>query len=210
MLPESPPRALTTAGAVLGEPMTRERILEAHVCLTPSPFGPVAVVWSRYGSAPLVLRIFLSRPGLEAGRPVAAYYPEATDASCEEIDRLAEEITAFLHGEAIRFTLEQVCLDLCSPFQSKVLRAEHAIPRGRVSTYGRLARHLRIPKGARAVGNCLATNPFPIVIPCHRAIRSDRTLGGYQGGAEMKRALLEAEGLSFDDFGRAAVSRFFY
>jgi methylated-DNA-[protein]-cysteine S-methyltransferase len=185
-------------------------IFEAQVCLKTSPFGPVGVVWSLYRSKPSVLRIFLSRPGLPAGRQVAAYYPEANDASCREIDRLARNIAAFLRGGRMRFPLEQVRMDLCSPFQRSVLRAEHAIPRGRVSTYGRLARHLGSPKGARAVGNCLAGNPFPIVIPCHRAIRSDRTLGGYQGGGEMKRALLETEGILFDKSGRALVSDFFY
>jgi methylated-DNA-[protein]-cysteine S-methyltransferase len=54
------------------------------------------------------------------------------------------------------------------------------------------------------VGNALATNPFPIIIPCHRAIRSDGSLGGFQGATAMKRALLEREGIVFD----AAVSPF--
>ncbi|MCK4795669.1 MAG: MGMT family protein, partial [Desulfobacteraceae bacterium] len=78
------------------------------------------------------------------------------------------------------------------------------------STYQRIATHLGSPNGARAVGNALATNPFPIIIPCHRAIRSDRSLGGYQGGLDMKRILLEMEGIDFDDTGRAATEDFFY
>ena len=53
-------------------------------------------------------------------------------------------------------------------------------------------------------------NPFPIIIPCHRAIRSDRSLGGYQGGLEMKRTLLEMEGIEFDDTKRIATKDFFY
>jgi methylated-DNA-[protein]-cysteine S-methyltransferase len=56
----------------------------------------------------------------------------------------------------------------------------------------------------------LANNPFPIIIPCHRAVRSNRTLGGYQGGLAMKRALLEMEGIRFDDTGRIATKDFFY
>jgi len=59
-----------------------------------------------------------------------------------------------------------------------------------------------MPAAARAVGNALAGNPFPIFVPCHRAIRSDRTLGGYQGGAAMKRALLEMEGLAVSNKGK--------
>jgi methylated-DNA-[protein]-cysteine S-methyltransferase len=121
-----------------------------------------------------------------------------------------ENIKAFLEGEDIEFGLGGVRLDLCRPFKRKVLRVEHAIPRGRVTTYGRLARRLGSLKGARAVGNSLATNPFPVVVPCHRAIRSDGSLGGYQGGAEMKRALLELEGIIFDRKGRAVVGEFYY
>ena len=64
--------------------------------------------------------------------------------------------------------------------------------------------------GARAVGNALANNPFPLIVPCHRAIRSDRHLGGYQGGLEMKRALLETEGIAFDKAGRVKCPLFHY
>jgi methylated-DNA-[protein]-cysteine S-methyltransferase len=60
------------------------------------------------------------------------------------------------------------------------------------------------------VGNALATNPFPIVIPCHRAIRSDGTLGGYQGGLAMKKALLMQEGVDVDERGRVRSPRLFY
>ncbi|MCJ7656672.1 MAG: MGMT family protein [Candidatus Atribacteria bacterium] len=56
----------------------------------------------------------------------------------------------------------------------------------------------------------MACNPFPIIIPCHRAIRSDRTLGGYQGGMEMKRALLEFEGIKISKTGKAITPRYYY
>ena len=177
---------------------------------TPGRAGDVTVIWLVYRSRPCVMRIFLSVPQVPARRRASESYPAAPHASCPEIDRLAEDLAGFLAGEAITFGLDLVRMDLCSPFQQKVLRAEHGIPRGRVSTYGRIARHLGSARGARAVGNCLARNPFPIVIPCHRAIRSDGTLGGYQGGAEMKRALLQMEGIVFDHRGRAAVSDLYY
>jgi methylated-DNA-[protein]-cysteine S-methyltransferase len=79
-----------------------------------------------------------------------------------------------------------------------------------VSTYGRIARHLAIPGGARAVGRALARNPFPIIIPCHRAIRSDGRLGGFQGGPAMKRALLELEGVECSSTGRVSAERLYY
>jgi methylated-DNA-[protein]-cysteine S-methyltransferase len=91
-----------------------------------------------------------------------------------------------------------------------VLLAEYEIPRSWVSTYGRIARSLGIPDGARAVGGALSRNPFPIIIPCHRAIRSNGELGGFQGGLRMKRALLELEGIGFSAEGKVLTERIYY
>jgi len=119
-------------------------------------------------------------------------------------------MAAFLDGEPVVFDLSLLALGDCSPFQRRVLEAEHGIPRGWVTTYGRIAQHVGVPRGARAVGGALARNPFPILIPCHRAIRSDGTLGGFQGGAAMKRTLLELEGVRFGSDGRAVTPRYYY
>ena len=91
-----------------------------------------------------------------------------------------------------------------------MLLAEYGIPRGWVSTYGRIATHLGVPGGARAVGNALGSNPFPIVIPCHRAVRADGRLGGFRGGVEMKRALLTMEGVEVSQAGKVLTDRFYY
>jgi methylated-DNA-[protein]-cysteine S-methyltransferase len=101
----------------------------------------------------------------------------------------------FLSGENIKFKLGLLDFERCSDFQKKVLLTEYGIPRGYISTYGRIAGFIGKPLSARAVGRALATNPFPILIPCHRAVRSDGSLGGYQGGKEMKQRLLEMEGI---------------
>jgi len=77
-----------------------------------------------------------------------------------------------------------------------------------VSTYGRIARKLGLPRAARAVGNALARNPFPLIIPCHRAVRFDGSLGGYAGGVRMKKMLLELEGVEFDRHGRVITKKF--
>ncbi len=175
-----------------------------------TPFGPVVIVWSELDGAPKIFRVLLSQPGLTAADRAAALYPEVRRGSCREIDETASSIRAFLEGRAIVFPLEVAALSACPPFQQSVLRAEHAIPRGRVSTYGLIAGRLGDTKAARAVGNALATNPFPIIVPCHRAVKSDGSLGGFQGGPAMKRALLEREGIPFDRAGRVAVPRFHY
>ena len=68
-------------------------------------------------------------------------------------------------------------------------------------TYGGVATAVGVSGGARAGGNVMAGNFFPLVIPCHRVIRSDGSLGGFGGGLAMKRALLEREGVAFDRKG---------
>lgn len=90
-----------------------------------------------------------------------------------------------------------LCLEGCSIFQKKVLRAVYAIPRGKISTYKLIAKKIGKPKASRAVGAALAKNPFLLLIPCHRVIRSDGSLGGYRGGLRLKKYLLELEGVSF-------------
>lgn len=179
-------------------------------CLRGTRFGPVAVLWSVYRSEPKICRILLSKHELSAKQAIKKFFPDLAGSSCPEINILVDQIEAFLNGANIQFSLDVVRLDLCSAFQQKVLRAEHAIPRGRVSTYNLIAKHLKNPNGARAVGTALATNPFPIIIPCHRVIRSDRALGGYQGGLKMKRTLLEMEGIEFRDAGHVASRSLFY
>jgi methylated-DNA-[protein]-cysteine S-methyltransferase len=179
-------------------------------CLRDSRFGRFAVVWTRVGGRPRVTRVVLSTKRVGADRLVAALFPTSQPGACAEIKAVADDIAAFLRGKDVRFSLSIARLEGCSKFQQRVLRAEHAIPRGEVSTYGLIARHLGNPSAARAVGRALATNPFPIIIPCHRAVRSGGTMGGYQGGPAMKRALLEAEGVGFDHAGRVVAARFHY
>lgn len=192
------------------ECMKNTETSRAFCCLRDTPFGPVALLWSAYRGQPNIVRVLLSRPGSSGKERVMTAFPDFLSSSCAEVDVVADRIVAFLSGEDVRFSLDHVRLDLCSMFQQKVLRAEHGIPRGRVSTYQRIARYLGNAKSARAVGRALAKNPFPIIVPCHRAVRSDLTLGGYQGGLEMKRALLEMEGVVFDASGRVVAGEVFY
>jgi methylated-DNA-[protein]-cysteine S-methyltransferase len=173
-------------------------------------FGPAVILWETRSDKPMVRQILISRPGQPSETVLKEQFPDSVPTPCGLIDDLAERIAAFLDGADVRFALGPVRLDLCPPFQRRVLLAEYGIPRGSVSTYGRMAAHLGIPGGARAVGNALATNPFPIVIPCHRAIRSDGTLGGYQGGLAMKRALLMQEGVDVDGQGRVVSPKLYY
>ena len=190
--------------------MQKKETPQLFYCLRKTPFGPVAVFWSVYRGQPKVRRVLLSKSGVSARQLVKSSFPDFISSSCPEVDVVADPIVAFLTGDDIRFSLNMTRLDLWSGFQQKVLRAEHGIPRGSVSTYQRIARYLGNANGARAVGAALANNPFPIIIPCHRAIRSDGTLGGYQGGLKMKRTLLKMEGIDFDRTGRVVTNEFYY
>jgi methylated-DNA-[protein]-cysteine S-methyltransferase len=199
-----------TSGHTIDKRMKTTEIIQSFYCLRRTAFGSVAVLWSVHREQPKIWRVVISQPSESAGQIVRIFFPGLRSSSCTAVDRVVDRIAAFLAGESIRFSLDNVRMDLCSPFQQKVLRAEHGIPRGRVSTYQRIARHLGNADAARAVGTALATNPFPIIIPCHRAIRSDGTLGGYQGGLQMKRALLKMEGVLFDSSGHAIAEKLYY
>ena len=104
-----------------------------------------------------------------------------------------EQLEAYFGGELDRFDLP-VDLSGLPPFQRAVLEAVRSVPFGRVVPYAELARRIRRPKASRAVGNALGANPIAVVVPCHRVVRSDGSLGGYTGGAEIKKHLLALEG----------------
>jgi O-6-methylguanine DNA methyltransferase len=83
------------------------------------------------------------------------------------------------------------------PFFVKALKLTAMIPKGKVATYGGIAAGVGEPKGARAVGNAEASNPFAPFVPCHRVISSSLGLGGYGGGLDIKKAFLVREGVTF-------------
>lgn len=170
---------------------------ETYSAEVDSRFGRLAVVWRRRRGGPLVLRIAL--PGSPCPPRMG---------SCPEVDELCSIIRWTLAGGAAEPAGGLLDLDSCSRFRRRVLEAESRVPRGRVIGYGGLAEAAGHPGAARAVGRALAANPFPLVIPCHRTVRADGGLGGYQGGVGMKRTLLEMEGVRLSASGRVPRSFF--
>jgi len=181
------------------------RLATVRYMVVRSAFGALGIVWREIEGGPRVKRVFLPNAQTSVEALVHTAFAGVRPGSTSLIVALGEQIQAFLQGEAVDFDLEAVALESCSSFQQRVLLAEHKIPRGRVSTYGRIASRIGVPAGARAVGRALAENPFPIIIPCHRAIRAGGELGGYQGGRKMKRALLELEGIEFSPEGKVLM-----
>jgi methylated-DNA-[protein]-cysteine S-methyltransferase len=181
-----------------------------HRTAIPSAFGKFGILWRETPAGPRIRRILLPGEGIAAEEVLPTARSGTGPLSNNAIEHVAELIRSFLKGNAVDFQLDLIDLGQCSEFQGRVLLAEYEIPRGCVSTYGRIARSLGVPGAARAVGTALARNPFPIIIPCHRAIRSNGDLGGFRGGLEMKRALLELEGVDFSTTGKVLSSRFYY
>lgn len=104
----------------------------------------------------------------------------------------AGELEAYLAGGLRAFTVP-VDLTAVGGFRREVLRAMAAIPYGEVVSYAELADRAGRPRAVRAAGTACATNPVPVVVPCHRVVRSDGTIGNYGGGPDMKRTLLTLE-----------------
>lgn len=109
------------------------------------------------------------------------------------LDPAARQIEEYLAGRRRRFDLP-LDFALSARFRRVVLGHLAEIPYGSTATYASVAAASGSPKAVRAVGTACATNPLPVVVPCHRVVRSDGTLGGYVGGEEAKRALLAIEG----------------
>jgi O-6-methylguanine DNA methyltransferase len=107
----------------------------------------------------------------------------------------AKELREYLNRKRRSFTLA-IDWSVMRPFQQDVLKLTFAIPCGETRTYGELAHALGRPRSARAVGRAEATNPLPLVIPCHRVIGADGKLHGYGGGEGLKTKewLLKMEG----------------
>ena len=106
----------------------------------------------------------------------------------------AKQLADYFSGRRVRFTakLDLSCL---SPFAKNVLRALARMPYGQTITYGQLAKRVGSAGAARAVGNVMAQNPVPIIVPCHRVVASGGSLGGFSapGGWKVKRDLLNRE-----------------
>jgi methylated-DNA-[protein]-cysteine S-methyltransferase len=132
----------------------------------------------------------------KAQRAVQRRAPGARRAGANRLPRdLARKVTEYFAGRAVEFS--DVPLDLSGqpPFRARVLGELRRVGYGRTVSYGQLARRAGNPRGARAVGQAMANNPLPVIVPCHRVLRGDGGVGGFSaaGGTRLKRRLLEME-----------------
>ena len=132
-----------------------------------------------------------SARGVTAIRPGRS--PETPGAAARRVaEQAREELLQYLDGERSYFTVP-VDLTHLPPFQHQVLDEARRIPFGEVRSYSYLAGRIDHPRAARAVGTALGRNPVPFIVPCHRVLREDATLGGYAFGLPLKSDLLDLE-----------------
>jgi methylated-DNA-[protein]-cysteine S-methyltransferase len=110
-----------------------------------------------------------------------------------ELDEVRRALDRYFAGKRLEFDLTVDLGDL-APFHRRVLDATAQVPAGRVATYTQIAARAGSPRASRAAGNALHNNPVAIVVPCHRVLRTDGSLGGYGGGLPIKEWLLRHEG----------------
>jgi methylated-DNA-[protein]-cysteine S-methyltransferase len=159
-----------------------------YTCIK-SSFGWVGIASSVYG----LIRVVFGKSSKSEAEAYLLNWIKATE-SDSGLSEAIELLTQYFNGERVDFALN---LDLRAgtDFQQAVWEATRKIPYGEVRSYGFLAKEIGKPKAARAVGSALGANPLPIIVPCHRVLRSDGGLGGYSGGLCWKPKLLAMEGV---------------
>ena len=189
-------RLLKHARRRLGSALTRIRRPEAAVGKVKSPLGDLLVAMTARG---IVLNHYFV-DDVDLARTIEKVRLELDLVEdLRAVKEVGVEIRRHLAGEANALR-QKIDLSLAgTAFQQEVLRKLQDIPRGAVISYQALGAAAGAPRGARAVGNAMHSNPVPIYVPCHRVIAADGRIGGYGGGAARKLQLLRSEGFALGD-----------
>ena len=174
----------------VSERAAAEGFAEISYAPVDSPFGTLHAATTKRG----LVRIAFPEESVESvlERLAQSLSPRIVQAPVS-LDLLKRELEEYFAGRRHEFGIP-LDWSLTGPFGRRVLEMTAAIPYGGHLSYAEVAAEAGSPRGARAAGNALGSNPIPIVIPCHRVLRSGGVLGGYGGGPDRKRWLLELEG----------------
>lgn len=164
-------------------------IVDVAYTFVETPVGSLLVAATEHG----LVRVAFDREDHEAVlTSLAALVSPRLVFDARRLDEAATQIEAYFAGTLRRFDLP-LDLRLVTGFRLEVVRHLAETGYGRVESYAQVAAATGRPRAVRAVGTACARNPLPVVVPCHRVVRSDGALGGYLGGAEAKRTLLALE-----------------
>jgi methylated-DNA-[protein]-cysteine S-methyltransferase len=167
-----------------------EGLLDVAYATADSPFGPLLLAATRRG----VVRIGLpTQDGDELLAELAARVSPRVLEAPARLDEVRRELDLYFEGSLRDFDLP-LDWQLSRDFRRRALRAVARIPYGKTRTYTQVATSAGNERAVRAAGSACGSNPIPIVVPCHRVLRSGGGLGGYGGGLPMKEALLRLEG----------------
>ena len=156
-----------------------------------TPIGEMAIV---YLPQPFAVRaVVLPRADRAHFDSLVEMYGASETASHQKADVIKGQIIDYFNGKPIQPEWQWMDMSGLTRLQASVLTATADIPYGELKSYKDIAAAIHRPRAYRFVGSTLAKNPFPILIPCHRVIRSDSTFGQFGGGTEMKRRLIEME-----------------
>ncbi len=161
-----------------------------HIFIT--KFGTIAILFENNSAR--IRRIFLPQKDKKSLELLVRSAGGTKEGSSPVVTGLKQKIQAYFRGNPIGCDWDILDMSNLTVLQQKALRETVAIPYGSVRSYGEIARRIGRPKAARFIGATMARNPFPIIIPCHRVIGAKGRLGGYGGGLELKRRLLQLEG----------------
>jgi methylated-DNA-[protein]-cysteine S-methyltransferase len=156
--------------------------------------GRCGVAWGSRG----IVGVQLPEKNAAATRMrLMRHCPNADEAEPpKHVARAIEDIQALMRGEKKSLRAVQLDMSRVAPFNARVYETTRAIPPGQTRTYGEIARAIGEPDGARAVGQALGRNPFPIIVPCHRVVGANDRLVGFSanGGIATKLRMLQIEG----------------
>jgi methylated-DNA-[protein]-cysteine S-methyltransferase len=174
----------------LAERAAREGLLDVAYATVESPVGRLTVAATPRG---LVRVAFDAQPPEAVADELAALVSPRVLEAPSRLDGVRRELDEYFEGRRRKF---DVAIDwaLVRGFFARVLGETVRIPYGHVRTYAEVAARAGSPRAVRATGNALGANPLPVVVPCHRVVRTGGGLGGYGGGLERKRRLLRLEG----------------
>ena len=186
---EADRRAESAAAAVAAAADDRG-LLDVALGVADTPVGELLLAVTPRGLA------YVAFEGEDRDRLLARFARDLSPRILEHpvaTDDVRRQLDEYFEGERSRFELK---LDrrLMRGIARDVLAATARVPFGKTTTYGAVAERIGRPRASRAVGNALGSNPIPIVVPCHRVLRSGGDVGGYAGGPSRKRSLLILEG----------------